>query len=376
MGGLAAKRCLTGAARERTLAAMSGGMKRRHWMDGPWVWLAYLPFYAIPWLWHSPTGAELLAAAIGIAVFLPAYLVGHRQHGARLIAAALLILLVGILLAQWGGSWTVFAIYAGALAGTLRPPRHAGLLVGAIVAATTLTGVVSAQPLLWWLPGAMLVAMTGIGTISREAVLERNDLLEAAQDEVRGLAATAERERIARDLHDVVGRSLTLIALKADLAARLLPSDGAAANDEVRAVAALAREGLADVRAALAGLSGGSLARETAAAEDALRTAGLHVEMRGDAAGLPPGAGSVLAMALREAVTNVIRHADARQCRVTVESDHDRLRLMIEDDGRGGRFREGAGLTGMRQRLVAAGGTLAIEPQAPGTRLVATVPAA
>ena len=143
----------------------------------------------------------------------------------------------------------------------------------------------------------------------------------------------------------------------------------------MRAVGEAARAGLADVRAALAGQPGGSLAHETAASIDALGIAGVRADVAGDPAAVPDNAGAILAMTLREAVTNVIRHAGATHCAITIERIADAARLVVADNGNGGVLREGNGLTGMRERLAAAGGTLAIAAGAPGTRLVANVPA-
>jgi len=349
---------------------------RDSFWDSPWPWLCYLPFYGIPWLWQRPDPADLVAAGMAVALFLPAYAIGSRTARWRPLAAAA-ILAIGVAVAAGGfvGSWTVFAIYAGAMIGSLRPARHALVGVALITLATLATGLLLAQPILWWLPGAMLVVMTGAGTVSREAFWDRAVALGQTQEEVRRLAGTAERERIARDLHDVVGRTLTLVALKADLAARLVGRDAGAAEAEMRAVADAARAGLSEVRQALAGQAGGSLAHEVGASTAALDMAGIAATVHGDPHATPGDAGAVLAMTLREAVTNVIRHADASRCAIVIDRDDRVASLTVRDDGRGGPFREGNGLRGMRQRIVAAGGRLAIAPEPTGTRLVAEVPA-
>ncbi|MBX9731800.1 MAG: two-component sensor histidine kinase [Sphingomonas sp.] len=349
--------------------------KAERWWDGPWPWLVYLAFYAMPWLWRAPTQCQLIASVIGIAVFLPTYFISHRLNGVRLMGTAAAMFAIGALLAPLGGSWTVFSVYAGSEAGRLRPARHAIAVIAAIALATAAVGFAWQQPILWVLPGIMLVVMTGGATISREAFYARTQALLATQEEVRRLAGTAERERITRDLHDVVGRTLTLVALKADLARRLLPSDASAAEIECQAIATLAREGLAEVRAALAGQIGGSLAHEAAASSAALEAAAVSAQITGDFAAIPSDAGAVLAMTLREAVTNVIRHAQAQTCRIDLSMTGKEARLAVSDDGHGRSFVEGRGLVGMRQRLQAAGGSLTILPGTSGMQLIATVPA-
>lgn len=372
---LAAERGLTDAAAGGNVASMTG-REGKSWIDGPLPWLVWLPFHALPWLWRAPTGTELAASAVAVALFLPAYLIGYRLGGARLIAAAAVVLAISLALAPFGGNWTVFAIYASAMLGVLRPARRATVAIAGVAFAVAAAGLLLGQPLLWWLPGLLLVIMTGFATLSRETLYDRNAALLATQEEVRRLAGAAERERIARDLHDLVGRTLTLTALKADLSAKLVTRDVEAAEAEMREVARIAREGLGEVRAALAGMGGGGLAREAAASVQALEAAGVEARVAGDPAAIPADAGAVLAMTLREAVTNVIRHADAARCVVELGLDGGAARLEVADDGRGGFFREGNGLAGMRQRLAAAGGTLLIEANDGGTRLVASVPAA
>lgn len=347
----------------------------QRWWDGPWPWLVYLVFYAMPWLWRAPTAWELAASAVGLAVFLPVYLVSHHLTGARLITAAGVMLAIGLALTPAGGGWTVFPIYAAAEGARVRPARRAVGVIAAVALITTINGVAWHLPVLWWLPGVLLIVITGGATISRQAFYARTQALLATQEEVRRLAGTAERERIARDLHDVVGRTLTLVALKADLAARLAGRDAGAAETEMCAVAEIARDGLAEVRAALAGQAGGTLAHEVAASAGALHAAGITSTLSGDGAAIPPDAGAILAMTLREAVTNVIRHAEAGRCAIDLALDERAARLTVADNGHGRSVREGQGLSGMRQRLVAAGGSLAIESGAAGTRLVATVPA-
>jgi two-component system sensor histidine kinase DesK len=350
------------------------GREGKSWIDGPLPWLAYLPFYGVPWLWNAPVSTQLLGSAIGLLLFLAVYLIGYRQSGTRLIVASFAIAAIAIALAQVGGSWTVIAVYGAGLAGAVRPARHAVITIAAIAATVAATGFLLNQPLLWWVPGLVLIVMTGFGTISRETLYDRNRALLAAQEEVRRLAGTAERERITRDLHDVVGRTLTLVALKADLAEKLIARDQAASAAEMRSIAAAAREGVAEVRNALSGITDGSLGREAAASREALAAAGVEVTVRGDPEAVDADAGAVLAMTLREAVTNVIRHARATRCVVEIKAEAATARLSVTDDGGGGSFTEGLGLSGMRQRLAAAGGSLFVGPAEPGTRLVATVP--
>jgi len=138
----------------------------------------------------------------------------------------------------------------------------------------------------------------------------------------------AEREGIARDLHDLGGGTLTLVALKADLAKRLLAVNQVRAAEELGGIATAAREGLAEVRATLSGMAGTSLAREMEASRDALAAAGIAADVVGDASAVVEDSAAILAMTLREAITNVIRHAEASHCRVALSAGIGEARLL------------------------------------------------
>ncbi|MEP7001084.1 MAG: sensor histidine kinase, partial [bacterium] len=184
----------------------------------------------------------------------------------------------------------------------------------------------------------------------------------------------AERERIARDLHDVIGHTLTLITLKSALAARVAKRDPARAADEMRDVERVSRDALQEIRAALAGNRDVGLALEVASAASMLESAGITVEHAVMPVSLSPSEEATLALAIREAVTNVVRHAGASMCRITLSGDDGRRSLSIEDDGRGKHGPDGRGLAGMRERVTAVGGQLVVDAGAvSGTRVRITL---
>jgi two-component system sensor histidine kinase DesK len=344
--------------------------------ESPWPWLAYLPFYAIPWLWLPPTRAQLGWAVAGIALFLILYWVATRCNGWRLLAATTAILLLSFALAPTGGNWTVIAIYAVASVAEHRPQRVAVRALALYALSVILFALVIGALLPWGLLGALMMVMVGYGALSQAALRDKTLALANAQDELRRLAATAERERIGRDLHDLLGRTLTLAAIKAELAAKLSPFDPARAEAEMRAVADASRAALAEVRAAVAGMTGASLMREIQASRTALEAAGIAPSIVADPAAVADQSAAVLAMTLREAVTNVIRHSGAGTCRIMLSISGTGCKLTVSDDGNGLPLREGGGLQGLRARLAAAGGSLALTASAEGTWLVATVPKA
>lgn len=344
------------------------------WWDGPWPWLFYMPAYVIPWVWTSPTLPQLLVSGLVFAVFLPVYFMSFRLVGCRLGLAVGMMILAGVAAVPIGGGWTVFAVYPAMQAARIRPLNAAIAAIVATLAVFALAGLIVRQPLVWWLPSLMVPALLAGAALSREAFYDRTRALLVTQEEVRRLAGLAERERMARDLHDTVGRTLTLLALRADLVSRVAADNPATARAEARTIADEARAGLAEVGAALSGHGGGSLDREIEASLAALRTAGLDAQVHGAQPSPPPDTGALLAMTLREAVTNVIRHARASRCDIGIEIDAESATLSVIDDGVGPGRHEGRGLSGMRQRLFAAGGVLSILDKHPGTAVIARAP--
>lgn len=344
------------------------------WWDGPWPWLAYLVTYGIPWLWVPPGALELLLSAVALGIFLTAYFRSFDLTGKALTGSIAIMVAIGVALVPVGGGWSVLAVYPAMQAARLRPRRAAIWSILLTIGVFLVAGILSRQPLTWWLPSLIPQALIGGAALSREAFYDRTRALLATQEEVRRLAGIAERERMARDVHDVIGRTLTLVALKADLVERLAVRDGEAASKEARSIGEQARAGFAEIRAALDGHAGGSLASEITASVAALEAAGIRVDVDVDRTAIPSDAGAILAMTLREAVTNVIRHGNARRCSIGLTHQAGRLTLTVADDGTGAAIVEGNGLTGMRQRLVAAGGGLVIR-SGTGTTLVAGVPA-
>jgi two-component system sensor histidine kinase DesK len=198
---------------------------------------------------------------------------------------------------------------------------------------------------------------------------------------VARLAVAEERERFARDLHDLLGHSLSVIALKAELAGRLLPHQPQQAADHVAELESVAREALAEVREAVSGYRQPTLAGELAGARMALEAAGIETRVRTPAAELPPDVEAVLAWAVREGTTNVIRHSGAQRCTIALAGGRDGsgASLEISDDGRGadGDGGNGNGLAGLRERAALLAGHVETGRRRDGGfRLRVTVPLA
>lgn len=184
------------------------------------------------------------------------------------------------------------------------------------------------------------------------------------------LALTTERERVARDVHDVLGHSLTVVTVKAELAERLVDTDPDRAKAELAQIRDLTRQSLAEIRATVGGLRVARLTDQISAAHTALRDVGITAEVPDDPSVVDPRHRVVLAWALKEAVINVVRHSSASTCCISLGSDV----LVVDDDGRGiGSRREGNGLRGLRERVGSAGGTVEVGPGGDGTGTRLTV---
>jgi len=203
----------------------------------------------------------------------------------------------------------------------------------------------------------VLTTLIGGINIHFAEVTRKNAKLRLAHEEVGRLAKVAERERIARDLHDLLGHTLSVIVLKSELAEKLFDRDPQRAALEIRDVQRISREALHEVRAAVTGYHS-TIEAELVRAREALAAAGVTFESTVDVLPLAPTQEGVLALAIREAVTNVVRHAGARTCRLRLAREGSAARLEIEDDGRGGQSPEGVGLHSMRERVLALGGAL------------------
>ena len=201
-----------------------------------------------------------------------------------------------------------------------------------------------------------------IGGVMLRIFGEREYLANAA---LREHAVVIERERVARDVHDVLGHSLTALSVKAELAARLIDIDPARAKQELESIQATARQALAEVRATVGGLRAGNLEAELAAAPRVLADAGITTTIDGTVADTDPRHRALLAWVLREAVTNVVRHARARSVVIELGASG----IAVTDDGGGYEGAEGNGLRGMRERVTGVGGTLNVGPADPGTRV-------
>lgn len=363
------------------VTAAGHGAARRDpigWVD--YAWLIYaLAFLAQPALLlrqgRLGWGSALLTAGAFV-LFLLSYVRGLRARGRELGIVVALQATLGLILSPFNVGAPVFLVYAATFAARVERSRLALRLIFTLAALTWFASWMTTAPLYVGLSMTVLTAAIGGAQLQDMRLRRSNRALRAAQTEIQHLAAVAERERIARDLHDVLGHTLSLIVLKSELAAKLVTRDVTRATAEIRDVEQVARQALHDVRETIQGYRA-SIGAEAGRARDLLETAGVRAEVVLDAVALPRAAEEALALVIREASTNVARHADADTCRVSLDTEGSSVVLRVEDDGASdGSLVPGSGLGGMRERIEAVGGDLAwrAAPSGHGLVLEARVP--
>jgi two-component system sensor histidine kinase DesK len=341
----------------------------------PLLWVFYLGFFFIaPIMDHASLKVWLLDGLAAV-VFLFLYFGLFLLENPRALAHIAGMMLLGILFQPINPSACTFFIFAAAMLPFCVESQTAAVaglfVIGAIGALEGLLLHIGGWGLFY---SSVFPIIIGAGNTFFAERNRMNRRLRKANEEVEHLAKLAERERIARDLHDVLGHTLSVITLKSELAGKLIDRDPQRAGKEIREVEEISRQALSDVRDAIRGYRSKGLLAELEQAKCTLQTAGVAVHCDASAnVKLPAMQEGVLSMAVREAVTNVVRHAQAHTCSLRLEQQNGSCRLEIEDDGRGGYQNEGNGLRGMRERVEMLGGTLTRNSQA-GTRLTITVP--
>ncbi|MBB5956007.1 two-component system sensor histidine kinase DesK [Saccharothrix tamanrassetensis] len=320
------------------------------------------------WVVLGTVGVVLFAVAHAGVLYAA---VSPVRRGPWIAAFAVASLLsVSLLVPVAPGHWETWAWVGASIVGTapVLARRWWGIVVAVIAAAVVLAD----DPL----RGLVIAGGVGIGlALVHVLPVWLWDLLVQAQEgrESRArLAVIEERLRFARDVHDLLGHRLTVIALKAELAERLAPVDGARAGAEAGEVRGLAASALADLREAVHGYRTVDLAEQAAAIEQVLTSSGVRCTVT-----IPPSLPTVareLSWALREAGTNVLRHSRARWCTIDVALEPDLVRLAVANDGASGGPGGGSGLDGLAERLAKAGGTLRTGEEGGVFTLVATVP--
>ncbi len=344
----------------------------------PWLLFQFFPVVDLitvprPWPLRVLIGLALVA-------FTAAYLsvlsqvAGPRRVRWDFLVVALLAVLLGVAL---GVGYAGLMIYVSAAAAATLPDRWIWPVTAAAASVSAGVIVVAGEWSLLFLP--VLCLLTAFALRGTRYLISVNAELREAREELAANAVAQERLRFARDLHDLLGQSLSLIALKSELAGRLAEADPARARREMADVEAAARRALAEVRDAVSGYRQVSCAQALAEARAALSGAGIAFHGPPRIPALPGTVDAALGWVIREATTNVLRHSRAAAMTVTLNEHRGAVRLTVTDDGRGpdADTAPGSGLTGLAERVEALAGRLT-GGAAPGGgwQLVAEVPLA
>ena len=364
------------------------------------VWLLFPVGFVVQALRSDLSPVQMLAFLASIAAFISVFLwlMLRRPFPAVELATRELWIRIGLLLILaalalyvelvYGSGVPYRLMYAVIAAAVTLPTRHAAWMVTAV---TVVAGAVYGVRAGWdafatsW-GDIVPFPLIGIGMIAVSRLVVTVRELQEARREIAQLAAaeavTRERLRFARDLHDLLGHSLSSITLKSELAGRLLPAAPEKAAEEVRDIEGVARRSLREVREAVSGYRQPTLGEELYGAREMLEAAGIACRIENEAGPLPNATDSALAWTVREGVTNVIRHSRTDRCEIRVTQDGEEIRVEVKDDGRGsltkheGAYSNGSGLSGLAERIAASGGDFQAGPRPEGGfRLRVSLPA-
>lgn len=351
--------------------------EERGWQ--PFLWLLYLGFLGIPLTFGYRSARWVAPTLLTIPVFLVLYFRLHRLRWRSSTAELAAVAALAYVLAPFNPAAFTYLTYAAAFT----PYRFTGIVRALAVTCAFLIAYAAEvlilskhEPFLSIFLAAIVCTAACVGNSLVIESDRRNAALRVSQEEVRGLAALAERERIGRDLHDLLGHTLSLIVIKAELAKKLIDRDRESTHRELTDMMNVAREALAQVRTAVGGMRRATLDVEMASARALLAASGVGVVHWRDEVVLPQVVEVALAMIVREAATNICRHAAASRAwfelrrEGATDADEELVTLLIRDDGRGGAVERGHGLWGIKERVSSLGGTMEFtSPRGRGTTL-------
>jgi two-component system sensor histidine kinase DesK len=377
----------------------ASGISVRLWRLYAYFWLVCLFFPILALIQAPPKGLQLYIAVLGLITFVTVYFwvmwphplsdPERRRYGLQ-NSLSLLIALTGLALLlslMYGSPFLWLFIGVSAISGITLPFRSAAIAVFALTLLTLgvsvgISGSLVSTDWLHIVPLVLLVRGLGLDMIGFIRLSDALRELHHARKELAHQAVTEERLRMARDLHDLLGHTLSLITLKSELAGRLLEKDPRTATQEIREVERVARQALREVREAVTGYRQQTLRAELDAARQILEAAGIDCRIEYDAQLLSPDVDTVLGWVVREGVTNVIRHSRARHCLIRVASTEKYTRVEVSNDGyppeNNTATQTGSGLAGLAERVGKQDGRLEAGPQSvagiPEFRLIVEIP--
>jgi len=320
--------------------------------------------------WQAVLAVVLLLAFCTTYLTLVVIVWDQRRSGLARALLGLLVVLALAVLPLTGASGLTTLIFVAVIAQVMFPWRVAVVVAAGLIVLSVVVSLLAGSSDVYGF--AFPIAAASLAMFGVARMTERNRALIDAQHDREQYAVLAERERFARDLHDILGHSLTVITVKSELAGRLVDRDPERARAEIADVERLARQALADVRATVGNYREVSLAAEIASARSALLAAGIEPDLPTAVDDVPERVAATFGYVVREGITNVVRHSGATHCSVRVSPDC----VEVVDDGRGATdVHDGHGLEGLRARVEQLGGRVEAGPTVDGTgfRLAARI---
>jgi two-component system sensor histidine kinase DesK len=357
----------------------ASGISVRLWRLYAYFWLICLAFPLLSLLQTSPEGLHLLVAVAGLVIFAVTYFLVMWPHPLNeqpriryrlrtsLILIVVLTVLVWFLSILFGGSFLWLFIGVSAIAGIRLSFRNASIAVIVLTLLTlgvsvTASGRIASANWLQIIPLVLLVRGLGLDMVGFVRLSDALRELHTAREELAYQAVNEERLRMARDLHDLLGHTLSLITLKSELAGRLLEKNPQAATQEIHEVERVARQALREVREAVAGYRQSTLRSELEGARQILEAAAIDFTVEYETQVFPQSVEAVLAWVVREGVTNVIRHSHAKHCLIRIMSTGEYIRAEVINDGypreENSKGQMGSGLSGLTERVAGQGGRI------------------
>ncbi len=332
----------------------------------PYVWSLSLLFFVWKYLYIPISATEGVLIILTIALFLPMYFACFWLRDQQVLPLIFVSCVLGILWGQHNYGASTFFIYAAGMCAQITRLRSAYIVLTLVLATLWASNALLHFSTYLWIPALIVSVPVGISGIMDAERHRTQEKLLRKQEEIEHMATIAERERISRDLHDLLGHTLSLITIKAELAGKLLTRDSVACAQEIHDIENTARHALSEVRAAVSGYRQTGFSHELRTAQICLAASKVELQTEVQKLTLPARAENVLALALREAVTNIVRHANASQCQITLSQDSASglLILRVHDNGTAicdlSKLRHGNGLAGMEERVRTLGGHLAL----------------
>ncbi len=330
----------------------------------PYVWLIYLNIYFFNYWFKDASPKELWLNSFLIPLFILTYFSSFRRRGMSYYAHVLTIFLIGAILSSFNYGASVFFVYAASLCANFKSAKKSFIAIAIILLSIGILSYGLSLSPYFYLNALFFTALIGFSNIYYVQIERKNEQLNQSHKKIKTLAISNERERIARDLHDLMGHTFSLINKKAELAKKLIDTDPSLAKQELSDIESESRRSLSQVRSALSNLQKRSFSAELENSKQLLITSDIQCELNiGELSEVEdsPLLSHQLAWIVREAITNIVRHSVATFCQLSAEIKQKKLFLSIINDGASTSITEGNGLKGIRERVAELGATINIK---------------